>query len=230
MAYFPFFTDISNKKGLIVGGGTVAQRKIEKLLPFGPAITVIAPDFTQEIKEMAARPGQPATPEAAPTMVAAPATQVAAPVQLVARPYTPGDEAGFTFVIAATNNREVNSLISRRCQEQNIPVNVVDDPELCSFIFPSIVKEGKLTVGISTSGISPTAAIELKNRIRNIIPPTFDEILDYLYNEREIIKQTVKTESERHAILNQLFNETMIKQRPLTEKETEEIINSSPLR
>ena len=202
MAYFPFFVDLSDKKGIIVGGGKVASGKIEKLKAFGSHLTVIAPKFCSEIIDDKN-------------------------LNLICRNYRQGDEDGAFFVIAATNDRDVNKIISSRCQEKKIPVNVVDDPELCSFLFPSIVKEGKLTVGISTSGSSPTAAIEIKKRIRHMIPSSFDEILDYLYEERNKIKKNVNSESKRHEILQKLFWEAMEKGRGLTEEETVALMNDN---
>lgn len=198
MAYFPFFIDLKYKKCLIVGGGKVAERKIEKIKNFGADITVIAPAVT-------------------------PCIENNKELKIIKRKYKEGDETDFFFVIAATDNRDINKIISKRCKEKNILVNVADDPEFCSFLFPAIVKEGKLSVGISTSGSSPTAAIEIKDRIRKMIPPSFDDILDYLYNEREEIKKNVKSESERHEILRKLFNEAIEKKRPLSYEETMKI-------
>ena len=200
MAYFPFFVDLSHKKGLIVGGGKVASGKIERLKAFDPELTVIAPEFCSEISDDKN-------------------------LNLICRNYKEGDEDGAFFVIAATDNRDVNKVISSRCQEKKIPVNVVDDPELCSFLFPSIVKEGKLTVGISTSGSSPTAAIEIKKKVREMIPSSFDEILDYLYEERNNIKKNVNSERERHEILKRLFWEAMKKGRGLSAEETLALMN-----
>lgn len=184
MAYFPFFVDLSNKKGLVVGGGNVALRKVQKIIEFEPELTVIAPEVEKEFGNFQT-------------------------VEIIKRQYREGDEDNFYFVIAATNNRDVNKLISTRCREKNILVNVVDDPELCSFLFPCLVKEGKLTVGISTSGSSPTAAIEIKKRIREMIPEDFDGILDYLHSEREKLKDNVSSVEERSEILRKLFLEKM---------------------
>ena len=199
MAYFPFFVDLSNKRALIVGGGNVALRKIQKIKPFNPSITVISPLFNKEIID------DPS-------------------LNLIKREYKSGDEKSYSFVIAATNNRKINKEISQRCKDENILVNVVDDPSLCSFIFPSLIKNGKLTIGISTSGSSPTAAITLKEKIQDMIPSNFDAILDYLYKTREEIKENVKTEEERHLILKALFTASLEKGDVLLKEETQSII------
>ena len=195
MAYFPFFMDIEKKKALIVGGGNVAQRKVEKLLPFGCSITIISPALSDEL-------------------------QALENIEIIKRNYIIGDEIAYDFVIAATDDVSTNETISKECRRHNIPVNVVDNPELCTFLFPSLVKNGKLTVGICTSGSSPTAAMEIRKELEESIPKSFDEILDYLYETRKTIRDTYATEAERHRILKKLYRECMQKGRALTPDET----------
>ena len=102
MAYFPFFIDIENKKGLIVGGGRIAAHKAEKMKPFGAKIIIIAPDIMEKLKQD--------------------------PVFLCEeRAFVPEDIEGCAFVIAATDDRELNHRISALCQEKGILINVVDD-------------------------------------------------------------------------------------------------------
>lgn len=198
MSYFPFFTDISGKLGLIIGGGTVALRKIEKLLPFKPELTVIAPEICGEIRKISS-------------------------LTLLEREYVPGDKQGKLFVIAAADKHDVNREISKRCQASEIPVNVVDDAELCTFLFPALVQRGELTVGISTGGASPTATVCLKEKIDGLLPENFDRILAYLHSEREHIKKDIKTERERAVILKRLFFACMEAGRALNREETEKI-------
>ena len=190
MAYFPFFVDLSQRSGLILGGGTVALRKIEKLLPFCPKLRVIAPCICPEIRSI---PG----------------------LKLTEREFAPGDEQNAFFVIAATDDPECNHRIADRCQAQNILVNVVDDAEYCSFLFPALVQKGNLTVGISTGGSSPTAAICLKEQIGEQIPECFDEILEFLHQQREVIKADVPDETIRSGLLRKLFYAAMQNGGPL---------------
>lgn len=190
MAYFPFFVDLSQKSGLILGGGTVALRKIEKLLPFSPQLRVIAPFICSEIRSI---PG----------------------LELTEREFVPGDERNAFFVIAATDDPECNHKIADRCRAQNILVNVVDDAEYCSFLFPALVQKGNLTVGISTGGSSPTAAICLKEQIGEQIPECFDEILEFLHQQREFIKADVPDETVRSRLLRKLFYAAMQNGSPL---------------
>lgn len=116
MAYFPFFVDIEKQKCLIAGGGIVALRKVEVLLPYGPAITVVSPEFAPELRELAEQSG----------------------VLLKERDFRMEDLNGADFVVAATDDPVLNRQISLTCRENRIPVNVVDVKDECSFIFPPL--------------------------------------------------------------------------------------------
>ncbi|MGO5022213.1 precorrin-2 dehydrogenase/sirohydrochlorin ferrochelatase family protein [Lawsonibacter sp. LCP25S3_G6] len=199
MAYFPFFIDIAGADGLVVGGGTVALRKVEKLLPYSPRLTLIAPDIRPELEEI---PG----------------------LTILRRAAQPQDLEGRAFVIAAAGDRTVNAQFSRLCRERNIPVNVVDNKQESSFLFPCLIKRGSLSVGISTGGDSPSAAIYWKERFAALIPGQMEEILDYLAWERLAVKETVPQLKQREAILKALFAACMERCRPLTPEERTEIV------
>lgn len=199
MAYFPFFVELDDREGLIVGGSTVAQRKIEKLLPYGPRLAVCAPDISPSIRAI---PG----------------------LSLLERPFTPELLEGKAFVIAATDDPGLNHRISGLCQEQRIPVNVVDDRDYCSFLFPALVKRGSLSVGISTGGASPTGAIYWKRQIDAMIPERFGEILAYLDSTRDLAKEALPDETVRSRFFAALFAACMGKGGPLGREETEDIL------
>ena len=199
MSYFPFFVDLEGADGLIVGGGRVALRKVEKLLPYGPRLTVAAPDIRPELEQV---PG----------------------LVLLRRAFVPEDLHGRVFVIAAAGDRAVNHEISRLCREGNIPVNVVDDKEDSSFLFPCLIRRGSLSVGISTSGSSPSAAVYFKERFGELIPDHLEEVLDFLAREREHVKREVPQLSRREALMKTLFAACLDRGRPLTGEETAEIL------
>lgn len=199
MAYFPFFVDIAGADGLVVGGGTVALRKVEKLLPYAPRLTLIAPDIRPELEEI-------------PSLT------------ILRRAAQPQDLEGRAFVIAAAGDRSVNAELSRLCRERNIPVNVVDNKQESSFLFPCLIKRGSLSVGISTGGDSPSAAIYWKERFGALIPDEMEEILDYLAWARLTIKETVPQLKQREAILKALFAACMECGRPLTQAEQTELV------
>lgn len=199
MAYFPFFVELDQQEGLIVGGSTVAQRKIEKLLPYGPRLTVCAPDISPEIRAI---PG----------------------LLLLERVFTPELLEGKAFVIAATDDPELNHHISGLCREMRIPVNVVDDRDYCSFLFPALVKRGSLSVGISTGGASPTGAIYLKKQIDAMIPERFGEILAYLDGTRDLAKEALPDEAARSRFFAALFAASLERGGPLSREETEDTL------
>lgn len=202
MGYFPFFIELSDREGLIVGGGSVAARKVEKLLPYGPRLTVVAQAIADEIARQFG-------------------------LTLIRGPFAPEMLAGKAFVIAATDNRELNHEIAALCAAQQIPVNVVDDPEACTFLFPALVKRGDLSVGISTGGASPSAAVWLKEQIEAALPERFEEILDYLAAIRPEVKSVVP-EARRGAVFACLFHRCMELKRPLEPKELQEILEEAP--
>lgn len=180
MGYFPFYMEIADAPCLIVGGGRVALRKIEKLLPFGAKITVVSPEFCQEIAEMEG-------------------------IRRICRRFCPTDLEGMRFAIGAADAEAVHRELADGCRERNIPVNIVDDPQKCSFLFPALVKRGSLTVGISTGGASPLAAQYIRREIEGVIPAQFDRLIDFLAEQRAEIKKKEPSPQKREALLRELF-------------------------
>ena len=202
MGYFPFFIQLQDAPGLIVGGGTVALRKAEKLLPYGPSLTVVAPEIGPEL---AALPG----------------------LALEYRPFRPEDVEGMAFVIAAAGDRELNHRVARLCREKGVPVNVVDDREACSFLFPALVKRGELSVGISTGGSSPTAAVWLKEQIAALLPQGLEDILTWLEEQRPLLKARWPEERVRARGFSALFSACLAAGRPLTGAEREQCLEEA---
>lgn len=196
MGYFPFFVELSEKPGLIVGGGHVAARKIEKLTPYGPRLTVVAPEIREEIRRT---PG----------------------LRLLERAVSPADLAGWAFAVAATDDPAVNRRVAAACRTAGIPVNVADDAESSSFLFPSVVKRGELSVGVCTGGGSPTAAIYLRERIEALLPERFEEILDFLQGCRGTVKAGLSQEACRKRLFAELFQACMERGAPLDEQDVE---------
>lgn len=151
MAYFPLFLNLDGADVLVVGGGQTALRKCRSVLAFGADVTVISPEFAGEFPNQA---------------------------HLMKRRFQPGDTSGRAMVLACTDDRAVNRQIAQEAQQQNIPVNVADDPELCTFYFPALVRDGDVVVGVSSGGKSPLIAQELRQKIEKILPEGIGEIND----------------------------------------------------
>ena len=116
----------------------------------------------------------------------------------------PEDVDGADFVIAATSDEGLNRAISRRCKSLRIPVNVVDVQEECSFIFPALVKDGDIVVGISTGGASPAIARMLKDRVRAAIPEGAGAAAGWMKENREMVKALVDSQPVREEIFYRL--------------------------
>ena len=175
MPYFPFFANIKNMPCLVVGGGQVALRKIEKLLDFSPIIKVVALEACGEIRELF-QSGK---------------------IELEERAFEDVDIDGKAFVITATGDRGVNRHISQLCRQRHIPCNAVDDPESCTFFFPALVTEGDVCIGISTGGKSPTLASHLRKTIQGQAEGRLGDICDVMGRVRDYALENISTEQAR---------------------------------
>lgn len=179
MGYFPFFVDVENQNCLVVGGGVVALRKIEKLLPFNPNITVVSPKVHKEILSIKN-------------------------INIIKRKFDFNDLKEKSFVITATDDKTLNKEIYNSCEENNIPVNTVDDKDNCSFIFPALARNNGVTVAISTSGKSPIYAKYLRKKIESLIQDS-ESIVDNLSKYREKIKNEISLEENRKLAFEKLL-------------------------
>ena len=144
-SYYPVYLNLRGRRCVIIGGGTVAEGKISRLLDSGARIRVVSPDATPGIRQFAA----------------------GGSVQWEQRKYRDGDLEGAFIAIAATNVREVNRRIFEEANQRGVMLNAVDDPPNCSFIAPSIVQRGPVTLAISTGGVSPALARKLRESLQS---------------------------------------------------------------
>lgn len=179
MPAFPMFVDLSQKSVLVVGGGQTAVQKLRALEPFGPRLFVVAPDVDPVIERMAE-------------------------VTVRNRRYSSEDLDGMDMVIAATDDRTLNERVAADAGSRHLPVNVVDDPDLCSFYFGSMITDGDLCVGISTNGASPAAARKLKQRIRKALPKDAGAALAVMKVLRPLVKRMYPEQRQRSRVLNRL--------------------------
>lgn len=189
MGYFPFFIELEGKRGVIVGGGTVAARKVEKLLAFGPELTVIAPDIEACVRTQ----GELLQKDAAGSL------------RFEERIFQMADLNGADFVIAATDDAALNGEVADYCKARRIPVNVADDREKCTFFFPALVKDGPLTVGISTDGKSPLAASWVRREIAEMLPESIGKTIDLLGQVRPVVLELEAEEKDRKKLFERLF-------------------------
>jgi len=170
--YLPIFFTLKHKLCVVIGGGEVALRKASLLLEAGAEVRVVAPEI---LPELAAKLG----------------------VTAIISRFESWHLEGAILVIAATNDRHVNQQISILAQTRNLPVNVVDDPELCSFIMPAIVDRSPLMVAFSTGGTSPVLARMMRSKIESLIPQQYSRLAVFAERMREKVKSQIQRPEQR---------------------------------
>lgn len=175
--------DLRGQRCLVVGGGRIATEKVLGLLDAGAEVTVVAPEIDGEL--------------------------AALPVELQRRRFRRSDVVGRFLVIAATDDRLVNAAVSTSARDRNVPCNVADDPELCSFILPAIVREGSIVAGVSTGGASPALAQRLRSEIAQLISPEHAVLAERLAALRPWAKREFATYDERRDFFQQLVAEAL---------------------
>ena len=174
----PMFMKIEKKSCLIIGGGKIALQKIQQLLDNNALVTVVAPKISKSIHSL--------------------------PVTAVQRCYQSSDLDGVKLVIAATNNKKVNQKIYKDANNRGLPVNVVDQPDLCSFYMGSVYVDGDLKIAVSTNGECPSFGLYIKNHIKNISKGFWGRALNDLAIKREIIIKTLSSYREKKEVMGRL--------------------------
>ena len=235
---------------MIFGGGQVALRKIKTLLKYHARIEVISQDVIAEIRELLpeqqihridadsasqaaetwSQPADPGSQPADPRIQDAGSDRV--DHEIIADKSVPEreikDEIIYwleqaDLVIAATSSRSFNHAISSWCHEHDILVNVIDAPSECSFLFPSVVKKGEISIGINTGARSPIVSKQVRKDIEEAVPDYYAEIADQLGRVRSFVKEEFGAEEIRRKILKQVAVDAFSEKRILTAAELKEI-------
>ena len=181
--YYLAALDLQGRDCLVVGGGRVATEKAEGLLDAGAVVTVVAPHVDDAVWSL--------------------------PVHVLERRFSPSDVVGRFLVIAATSDRSVNASVSAAASDRSTPCNVADDPELCSFILPAVVRRDPIVVGVSTGGASPALAQRLRDDIAALIGPEHVELAHRLAELRPWAKEKLPTYEARRDYFQQLVTEAL---------------------
>ena len=189
MDYFPIFVDLKGRDCLVVGGGDVAVRKTALLRGAGAQVTVVAPELNPELQSLAD----------------------AGEISHVAGTFEPGQVDRQMLIIAATDIRKVNEQVASAAREANIPVNVVDTPDLCSFVVPSIVDRSPVVVAISTGGASPVLARLLRAKLESSIPAAYGRLAKLTGKFRDQVKARFASGNDRRGFWERIL------QGPVTE-------------
>jgi siroheme synthase-like protein len=186
--YYPVYIQMRDQSCVVIGGGKIAEGKVEGLLAVEAKVTVIAPDLTPRLHDLADQ------------------KQIA----YIARIYRPGDLIGAFMVICATDQTEINHQVWQEATANHQLVNVVDDTPRCNFIAPSILRQGDLTVAISTSGKAPALAVRLKERLRREIGPEYERFLELAGELREPLAHHVPDFETRKALWYELVDSEIL--------------------
>jgi len=170
MKYFPVFLDAQHINALVVGGGDVAARKVELLLKTTNNITIMTESANTSVERLINMNN----------------------LTWLRHNYQPGLLTNINLVIAATDNSEVNATIAGEAKPLNILVNVVDQPELCTYITPAIIDRSPIIIALSSSGSAPILLRMLREQIEKILPSGYGKLADFSFKFRDHVKARVK--------------------------------------
>lgn len=186
--YYPVYLEMRGQPCVVIGGGKIAEGKVEGLLATQANVTVISPELTARLHELV-ETNQ---------------------ITHLARAYQHGDLAGAFLVICATDKTEINHQVWQEASANWQLVNVVDDTERCNFIAPSILRKGDLTIAISTSGKAPALAVRLKERLQRELGPEYERFLELAGELREPLARHILDFETRKAVWYELVDSEIL--------------------
>jgi len=187
MELLPIFLDVKGKLCLVAGGGETAARKTASLRRAGARVQVVSPRLGKRLAELAAT----------------------GDIEHLKRPFEESDLEGTLLAIAATDDRAVNQRISHIARVQGVPVNVVDQPDECSFIMPSVVDRSPVIVAVSTSSASPVLARLLRSRLESLIPAAYGRLGDLCGRYRNAVKAQFTDRRDRRRFWDRVLQGTV---------------------
>lgn len=186
--YYPVYLNLEGRTCLVVGGGAVAARKASSLLECGAKVKLVAPEVCDAVADME-REGK---------------------LERIADFFRPEHMDGSALAIGSTDNAQVNRQVYEEGVKRGIPVNIVDQPALCSFIVPSVVRRGDLVIAISTSGKSPATAKRARKMLEGVFGDEWAVYLEMMGSAREQLLSSVADGAERERKFNRLADSSML--------------------
>jgi uroporphyrin-III C-methyltransferase/precorrin-2 dehydrogenase/sirohydrochlorin ferrochelatase len=183
MRYFPLFADLDNADVLVAGGGEQAAQKVRLLLKTGGRLTVVADRVTDELRRLAEEGA----------------------LALVSRPFEARDVDGRRLVFAATGNRDLDALVASAAKAGSVPVNVVDAPELSTFIVPAVVDRAPVAVAIGTEGAAPVLARQIRSRIEALLPANLGALARRAQGLRTLVARRMPDARARRRLWERLL-------------------------
>jgi precorrin-2 dehydrogenase/sirohydrochlorin ferrochelatase len=179
MGYLPIFLALEGRRCVVIGGGEIAARKVAQLLEAGAPVTVISPALVAPLAAMAE----------------------SAAITCHARKWTRGDLRGFALAFAATGDPAANREIAAEARALGVMLNVADEPELCDFIAPAVVRRGDLQIAVSTSGASPATAARIRRELQERFGWEYAAMLRLMRSARDYLRAEDPDLSSRGAKL-----------------------------
>ena len=186
--FYPVFLHLEGRPCVVVGSGTVVEQKVTGLLRAGAKVTVIGPDPSRPLIELAAD----------------------GMIQIRGRPYEPSDLDGAFLAVVHSDDPGVRRRVWRDAERRRVLINAVDDMPHCMFIAPAIHEQGDLTVAVSTAGKSPALAVRVRNRVGELLGPEYGALLDLLGDLRAEVGRRVPDASARAALWYQVVDSEAI--------------------
>jgi precorrin-2 dehydrogenase / sirohydrochlorin ferrochelatase len=185
---YPIHLNLYGKKVSIIGGGAIAERKVKQLLDTGAIIEIISPDLTVTLQETLKGNEN---------------------IFWKKKRFTSEDLVDAFLIIAATNDRETNQLVGKLKNNYQL-ANIADDPSASDFIVPSIVKRGKLTFSVSTSGASPTLSSKISRHLEEAYDQRYEDYLKFLDSCRKFVLANVTDKVKKKQLLSAIVNQTYL--------------------
>ena len=167
MGYYPIFVELTGRPCLVIGGGAVAERKVEGLLAVGASVTVISPTLSAGLQALAEE-GR---------------------IRYVGREYGSGDLVGYQLVFVATDDGAVNEAVARDGRERGVWVNAADDPAHCDFILPSVLRRGELVVAVATGGSGPALSRVIREELEDYLTEDYAVLAEIAAEVRRELRE-----------------------------------------
>ena len=175
MAYLPIFVELAGRSCVVIGGGAIAERKVQALRAAGAIVTVVSPAVSTGLAALAD----------------------AGAITRIAREYRPGDLAGTALAFAATGDLATERAVAAEATAAGIPINVADVPELCSFIVPAVMRRGGLQIAVATGGASPALASVIRGELEERYGPEYELMIELMAAARRWLRVTLGDGGER---------------------------------
>ncbi|MBT3381818.1 MAG: bifunctional precorrin-2 dehydrogenase/sirohydrochlorin ferrochelatase [Lentisphaerae bacterium] len=185
MKYFPINLNVDGRRAVVIGGGRIALRKVNALVDCGADVVVVSPEFCPELADM---PG----------------------ITQIERCYEMGDLDNAAVVISATDSEAANRQVWEDATAAGIPVNVVDQPERCTFTVPAVFRRGDIMIAISTGGAGPALSGSIRRRLDVLIGPEYADLLELLKPMRRRVRKTDLTFEQRARLMRAMSAEDVL--------------------